>query len=328
MDKIYSSTNSQLRKLRDRGMNISNGSRAKRIIELENYYNLINGYKQPFLNYAYMGPDEEYLAGTRFEEVYALYLFDRELRNIFIRYILELENNIKSVLAHDFAGKYGHDNYLKISNFDTSVKKWEKKTAAQKVGEVSDLISNLQHEIARQLSKNNQMISHYMLEYGYVPLWVLVNTLTLGTISTFYSYLKQKDQNDIGKHFLLKPEEMNSFLQVLTISRNACAHDERLYNLKALRRSTKPNSIRTMPIHNKLAIPVNSSNNPVCGKNDLFAIVIVFKVMLPKKSFNKFFTALKKQMDELEANLTTISIGKIEQEMGFPSNWVDIKSIP
>ena len=83
-----------------------------------------------------------------------------------------------------------------------------------------------------------------------------------------------------------------------------------------------------MPIHNKLAIPVNSSNNPVCGKNDLFAIVIVFKVMLPKKSFNKFFTALKKQMDELAANLTTISIGKIEQEMGFPSNWVDIKSIP
>lgn len=170
-------------------------------------------------------------------------------------------------------------------------------------------------------------MSHYMLEYGYVPLWVLVNTLTLGTLSTFYSYLKQKDQNDIGKHFLLKPEEMSSFLQVLTIYRNACAHDERLYNLKALRRSTKPNSIRTMPIHRALGIPINSSNNPVFGKNDLFAIVIVFKTMLPKKSFNKFFSALKKQMDELATSLTTISIHKIEQEMGFPSNWMDIKTL-
>lgn len=327
MDKIYSSTNSQLRKLRSRGMIISNGSRAKRIIELENYYNLINGYKQPFLASSYNGTDEKYLEGTKFDEVYALYLFDRELRNIFIRYILEIENNVKSVLAHEFAGKYGHDNYLKISNFDISVKKWEKKTAAQKLGEISDLISGLQHEIARQLSKNNPMMSHYMLEYGYVPLWVLVNTLTLGTLSTFYSYLKQKDQNDIGKHFLLKPEEMSSFLQVLTIYRNACAHDERLYNLKALRRSTKPNSIRTMPIHRALGIPINSSNNPVFGKNDLFAIVIVFKTMLPKKSFNKFFSALKKQMDELATSLTTISIHKIEQEMGFPSNWMDIKTL-
>ena len=148
-------------------------------------------------------------------------LFDRELRNIFIRYILEIENNVKSVLAHDFSGKYGHDNYLKVSNFDTSVKRWERKTSAQKIGDVSDLISKLQHEIARQLDKNNPMISHYMLEYGYVPLWVLVNALTLGSISKFYSYLSQKDQNDIGRHFMLKPDEMNSFLQVLTIFRNA-----------------------------------------------------------------------------------------------------------
>lgn len=327
MAKTFSSTNSQLRKLRSRGMIILNGSRAKRIIELENYYNLINGYKQLFLDKTYAGPDEAYLPGTKFEEVYALYLFDRELRNIFIRYILEIENNIKSVLAHDFSGKYGHDNYLKVSNFDTSVKTWEKKTSAQKIGDISDLISNLQHEIARQLSKNNPMIAHYMLEYGYVPLWVLVNTLTLGTISIFYSYLIQRDQNDIGRHFMLKPDEMNSFLQVLTIFRNACAHDERLYNLKALRRNMKPNSIRTMPIHQKMRIPYNTSNNPICGKNDLFAIVLIFKIMLPKSSFNKFFQALKKQMDTLSGALATINISDVEKEMGFPPNWTDIKSV-
>lgn len=69
-------------------------------------------------------------------------------------------------MAHDFSGKYGHDNYLKVSNFDTGVKRWEHKTSAQKIGDVSDLISKLQHEVARQLDKNNPMISHYMLEYA------------------------------------------------------------------------------------------------------------------------------------------------------------------
>ena len=155
MEKVFLSTNQQLKILRARGLVIANGSRAKRIIEMENYYNLINGYKELFLDKTTSKDQGDvYLPGAKFEEIYALYLFDRELRNLYIRYILEIENNIKSVLARVFSKKYGHDNYLKVSNFDTSVKKWEKKTSAQKIGEISDLISKLQHEIARQLSKN------------------------------------------------------------------------------------------------------------------------------------------------------------------------------
>lgn len=66
MDKTFTSTNAQLRKLRSRGMVISNGSKAKRIIEMENYYNLINGYKRLFLDPSYSGPDEAYLPGTKY----------------------------------------------------------------------------------------------------------------------------------------------------------------------------------------------------------------------------------------------------------------------
>ena len=88
MDKVYSSTNDQIRILRSRGMNIADDGSAMQVIDLENYYNLINGYKQPFLDATYSGSDERYLPGTEFEEIHSLYLFDRELRNLFIRYIL------------------------------------------------------------------------------------------------------------------------------------------------------------------------------------------------------------------------------------------------
>ena len=328
MEKVFLSTNQQLKILRARGLVIANGSRAKRIIEMENYYNLINGYKELFLDKTTSKDQGDvYLPGAKFEEIYALYLFDRELRNLYIRYILEIENNIKSVLARVFSKKYGHDNYLKVSNFDTSVKKWEKKTSAEKIGEISDLISKLQLEIARQLSKNNPMISHYMLEYGYVPLWVLVNTLRLGTISTFYSYLSEKEQNEIGRYFSLKPAEMNSFLQLLTIFRNACAHDERLYNLRALRRNMKPNYIKTLPIHREMKIPVDNSNNPICGKNDLFAVTIIFKTMLPKSTFNKFFYAQRRLLDDLEKMLSVIDVRVVEKSMGFPENWQKIRGL-
>ena len=327
MDKKFTTTNTQLRKLRARGMTIKNGSRAKRILEMENYYNLINGYKDLFLDNTYTGPDEKYLAGTDFNELYSLYLFDRELRNIFIRYILEIENNIKSVIAHEFSKKYGHDNYLKISNFDTTVRPNENKTLSQKTGEVADLISNLQREISHQLKKNSPMISHHILTYGYVPLWVLINTLSLGTVSTFYSYMQQQDQNTVGRHFQLRPQELSKILFVLAIFRNACAHDERFFSLKSIKRNTTPNSIKDTQIHRRMSIPRNSSNNYICGKNDLFAIVIIFKLMLNKTSFNKFFFSLKEQVDRLDKNIHTISIDDVLAKMGFPSNWESIKNI-
>ncbi len=267
---------------------------------MENYYNVVNGYKELFIDPTYTGPDEKYKVGANFSELYALYLFDRELKNVFIKYILEIENNIKAVIFYDFSRKYGHDNYLKISNFDIQVKPWEKrKTAAQKVGAVSELIANMQRDISRQLLKNNPMISHNMLKYGYVPLWVLVNSLTLGTISIFYSYLKEKEQNDVGKKFNLKPDEMTKILFVLTIYRNTCAHDERLYNLKALKVDMKPNMIKTNAIHDKLNISRDTSNNPIFGKNDLFAIVIIYKLILKKESFSRFADLIKMQIDHL-----------------------------
>lgn len=201
------------------------------------------------------------------------------------------------------------------------------KTQSQKTGEVADLISNLQREISLQLKKNSPMISHNILTYGYVPLWVLINTLSLGTVSIFYSHMKQKDQNDVGRYFKLKPEELSKILFILSIFRNACAHDERLFNLKCVKRNLKPNSIKDTTIHSILKIEKNLSNNYKNGKNDLFAIVIIFKLILTKKSFNKFFFSLKELIDRLPKEIKTITTDDVLEEMGFPVNWADIQKI-
>ena len=76
-----------------------------------------------------------------------------------------------------------------------------------------------------------------------------------------------------------------------------------------------------------MGIPVGTDNNPVCGKNDLFAIVIIFKIMLSKSSFNTFVRALKKQLDILNKALTTINITAVTDAMGLPANWEDIQTI-
>ena len=180
-DKSYKSYRQQLNILRSRGMVIgkgSQGSRVMRILERENYYNVIDGYKELFLaSKATATADEAYKTGTTFDEVYALYNFDRELRNIYLKYLLKLENTFKTVIAHEFSAKYGHDNYLKIENFDNSTER--------NISSSIKLIGDIQQEIARQMSKHHQVVTHYITEHGYIPLWVLVNVLTFGKIENF-----------------------------------------------------------------------------------------------------------------------------------------------
>lgn len=331
-EKEYQSTSQQIQILRDRKLIISDEEKAKDILRRENYYNLINGYKDVFLE---SSEPDEYREGTSFDELYSLYLFDRELRNIFIKFILIIENNVKSGLAHDFSSKYGHKDYLKIQNFRQV--HGAGRDQSQFVGDLTELIADIQREIAHQLKKNSTMISHYMLDFGYVPLWVLVNTLSLGTISKYYSYLKDKDQNDVARKFNLKPDVLGSFLSVLTIFRNACAHDERFFSLKtrkndnaATGKKAIKKSIRQVTIHDELAIPKGAGGH-LHGKNDLFAVVIIFKCMLTSPDFDQFFDLLVKQIDVLSTKLHSISIEEVLKQMGFVddqwSDWKKIKEI-
>ena len=94
--------------------------------------------------------------------------------------ILERENSFKTVIAHEFSAKYGHDNYLKIENFDNSTER--------NISSSIKLIGDIQQEIARQMSKHHQVVTHYMTEHGYIPLWVLVNVLIFGKIENFYKF--------------------------------------------------------------------------------------------------------------------------------------------
>lgn len=89
----------------------------------------------------------------------------------------------------------------------------------------------------------------------------------------------------------------------------------------------RPNNIVTLPLHSALHIPLNGGNNQMSGKNDLFAIVIIFKTMLSAESFLKLYNALDALMCDLATKLTTIPVKQIELAMGFIPNWRDVNIV-
>lgn len=314
-DKQYKTYRQLLTILRDRGMTIEKGyqgSRVMRILEKENYYNVINGYKQLFLDPTSTPSNERYKVGTTFDEIYALYEFDRDVRHIYLKYLLKVENSFKTVLAHEFSNLYGHDNYLKIQNFDNS-----------DMASVIKLIGDIQQEIARQMSKNHQVVSHYMSEYGYIPLWVLVNVLTFGKITTFYLRMKPTDKMTVAKKFGISSNELHKYMSICGLARNKCAHDERFFDIK----SRKSLHTRSIPNFRVLNLPRDASGSYLSGTNDAYAIAIIFAMLLSKTDTKEFVSAMKVAFNKLSKELHTIAVTDVMDIMGYGGSWTNLSNL-
>ena len=221
MEKEFKTIDEQIQILRYKKMIIEDYSNAYKMLSKNNYYYLINGYKKLFLDKT--AKTEQYIEGTKIQELYALYHFDKNIKIIFLKYLLLIENEIDTNIAYEFSKVYGHKNYLILTNFNYS---------NSKKSLIESFITNINSEIQYQYKNSNKMIIHYMDNYKYVPLWVLIRVLSFGKVSKFYSLMKPKEQNEISRKYNLRIQEFKIILHNLTLIRNICAHDEKLYDIK------------------------------------------------------------------------------------------------
>lgn len=70
----------------DKNLLVENHTFAEAMLTQIRYFSLIGGYKTPFKN----PTTQKYKDGTRFENIVALYHFDENLRELFLKYILKL----------------------------------------------------------------------------------------------------------------------------------------------------------------------------------------------------------------------------------------------
>lgn len=303
-EKHFRNFRVQIRLLESRGVIIKNKKWAKRILATSNYYDVINGYKEPFLSQSI--PIEKYKVGTKLEEIYALYEFDRRLRSETLEILLKIENKLRTNVAYVFSKQYGHKNYLMYENFDLVNKKNYKN--------VGECIANMHKKIAGQIDRNPS-IKHYMKQKGYVPLWVVVNILSFGDISKFYSNMKQADRANVAKRirYTVWEHQLKNYIEFLAITRNICAHNERLYNYKSSKH------IKNNDISRYFGDSIKN--------NDFFSVLICFKLILEKREFEYYFEMLERLINTLDNQLHTVSIDAVTNKMGFPSNWKDILDI-
>lgn len=308
INKDFKNLDEQINILEYKGLIIKNREYAETVLLRENYF-FLNGYRHLFLK---SKNDKRFIEGTTFEELYSLFLFDRKFRNIIFKHLLIIENNIKSIISYQLSKKYGYkeNDYLKTKNFTSN---------PEKQRQVNDLMKKMKRQV-RANAPQHSATMHYVNNYGYIPLWVLVKVLSFGIVSELFSILKKEDQEAIALNYDISVESLSNYLPILANYRNLCAHEDIVFENKTQR------SIENTIYHKLLKIN-KIDGEYMYGKNDIFALIIIIKQLITEVEFKNLTEEIKHALENLEYNLNTITIVKVLDRMGFPENWQDLMNI-
>lgn len=304
-NKIFKTLDEQIEILKNKGLVIDDIDFAKEILLRENYF-FISGYRHLLLR---SKTDKKFLPNANFREMYALFNFDRQIRNILFKNLLIIENNIKSIFSYQLSKKYGYkeEEYLRTSNFTSD---------PERSRQVQDLLKKMKRQI-RINGTQHSATQHYQTSYGYLPLWVVVKVLSFGIVSELFTIMKRVDQKEICELYKIDPEVLKIYLPILSNFRNLCAHEDILFSHKTQR------PIADTKYHAELGIP-KTDGEYIYGKEDLFALIIIMKQMLRRDEFKLMMNELTYEIDILEGKLKVIKIDKVLDTIGFPLNFKEI----
>ncbi|MCM3611844.1 Abi family protein [Planococcus sp. MERTA32b] len=316
--KVFASHDEQLTILQNRGLLVPDKAAARRILSRENYYALVDGYKEPFLERdERLNPygQEQYQAGTEFGHIYALYRFDRELRMLMLNELLKFEKNIKSKVAYRFSEKFKEmDSFLEPANYSEDTERHHER----------DRIISTLYNLIKSHKKRDRVkypaIREFFDKHRNVPLWVLVNFLSLGQITNFYSVIDDDLRERIARDFAdefseeyepvqLKASELDALLRITFPYRNKSAHEEVLYRY----RLSHPEELSDVDA--MLRLPAGS-----LGKGTVYSLVSLLRLVLAKEEYKVFSAELERLMAELKAALPGRAYGVVMRDTGFREN--------
>ena len=261
IEKQFKNLDEQIEIFKHKGLIVKDEDYAKQVLLRENYF-FLNGYRHLFYK---SETEKSFIKGTTFEELYSLFLFDRSIRNVLFKYLLVIENNLKSITSYQLSKKYGYRerDYLKAKNFTRD---------PEKQRQVNDLLKKMKRQI-RVNGRQHSATLHYVSNYGYIPLWILVKVLSFGIVSEMFSILKSEDQEEICKIYKVDVDDLLIYLPILANYRNLCAHEDILYENRTQKQ------IDNTIYHELLDIP-KENGEYIYGKSDLFALLIIMRQLL------------------------------------------------
>lgn len=312
--KEYESISNLIGKLSERKMQVKDEAFAEQWLCNVGYYRL-SAYWYPnriFEHHNSLSRGNDFVAGTCFEDVAALYEFDRKLRTLAHDGIERIEIGLRAQLNEHLGQVGGALAYLDSQHFRPGFDHEAWKTTAYK-------------RIRRAKNHSEAIRHHFDKCDGQIPIWVLSEVLDFSDVSKLFEGLPTAAQYSIAENLGItidtsalssnqrskakKNHPLVRWFEHLAIIRNTAAHHARLWNRSFTPVSTT--ALRTMSEFDSLA---HNQSEQVYGA--LTVMNVLLRKLSPSTSWpTKVRALILDTFSELQL--------RHPSEMGCPENWQD-----
>lgn len=276
----------QVEMLRKQGLNIEDEQRAIHVLQNVSYARLKN-YLVPLMADR---ATHRFRPDATFEKAYALYGFDRRLRELIFHEMEKIEISFRTRFA--YASAEDNDGYwFEDPKYFKSEKSHDR------------MLKKIYNEISRT---DNDAIVNFRAKYNNVfpPCWLMMEATSMGVISVMYAEMRPSQvKRKIANYYGVSDTVLESWLHHLVYVRNACAHHSRLWNKKLSVRGLVPDA----PLHH---FP---DMEPDGNMYIYFTLCMVKYLQDTIKPTNTFARRLRTLIDNFPA--------VDPAAMGFPADW-------
>jgi abortive infection bacteriophage resistance protein len=179
-------------------------------------------------------PKERHIfkAGSSFKQVMMLYRFDKKLRLLLFNEIEKIEIAVRSAIVNIGSKMFGdpfwmtnNQNFINQAKFNKSM---------------SLIDTEMMHS-------REEFIIHFEQTYSnpYPPAWILSEILPIGVITNIYSNIRDnKVKKAIAQAFGMQVPPFESWMTIITLTRNSCCHHARIWNKQNTIRPTVPKKLK------------------------------------------------------------------------------------
>lgn len=170
----------QIELLKERGLNFSDENLSKVFLDLYGYYEIINGYREPFL----IDPNdkEKFQNDVDFSHIFSLFVFDNEFREILFNALVMFEIYFRRIVSKAFITTYSvrQSDYLNYKKFRTAnnVNEWV----------------YLHNKMNKIVFTESKLIAYHRKNHNNIPLYVLFKSkdMSFNDLVLFYNFQKKK----------------------------------------------------------------------------------------------------------------------------------------
>lgn len=169
-DKEFLTYNQQMKKLRDKKKIDCGNTKDKTTLVRMGYFNLVNGYKEPFICGKDNNGNHIYIANTSLKALYALKKFDDDLRMLLLKYITQIEEEVRTLTGYKFdqCNDNGKTPWYDAKAYSDDSKLQNKMNA----------ISSAYSELNRSRS---EYVRFYMNNHETIPTWIMIKVVNFST---------------------------------------------------------------------------------------------------------------------------------------------------